>query len=247
MALGMLVVLGAMCFGASFLAGLFGMAGGVLLMAGLLAIMPVADAMVLHGATQSVANAWRAVLWWRYVMWRVLARYLAGLLVASALLFGIVTMPDARVIYLMLGIVPFLGVMLPRRMVPQADQRWGAELCGFVCTVLQLLSGVAGPLFDVFFVRTELDRRVIVATKSACMVVTHVTKTLYFGVLVAAETGLAGDPVVMIVALVTAVAGTTAARPLLERLSDQTFRRVTTWLVMAVGATYLLRGIAGFL
>lgn len=247
MGLGLLALLAGLCFGASFLAGLFGMAGGVLLMAGLLALMPVADAMVLHGATQSVANGWRSVLWWRYVMWGVLARYALGLLVAGGLLFGIVTVPDERVIYLMLGIVPFLGLMLPRRMVPQADRPWGAELCGFACTVMQLLSGVAGPLFDVFFVRTTLDRRVIVATKSACLLLTHLAKLLYFGALVGAGSEVLADPVVLGVALLTAIAGTTAARPFLERLSDQTFRRVTTWLVMGVGASYLLRGILGFL
>jgi hypothetical protein len=44
-----------------------------------------------------------------------------------------------------------------------------------------------------------------------------------------------------------AVLGTTLARPLLERLTDQTFRHVTTWLVMGIGAVYLVRGAVGFL
>jgi uncharacterized membrane protein YfcA len=243
----MLAVLAALVLVTTFLAGVFGMAGGVILMAGLLVMMPVADAMVLHGTTQIVSNGWRSVLWHRYILWSVVLRYVLGLVAAGAVFFSFVLLPDERVIYLMLGIVPFLGLMLPQRLVPQADRRFGAELCGFVCTAMQLLSGVSGPLFDVFFVRTELDRRVIVATKSACQVLTHFAKLGYFGVLIGGASDLVWEPAVLTVALGMAVLGTTLARPLLERLTDQTFRHVTTWLVMGIGAVYLVRGAVGFL
>jgi uncharacterized protein len=47
----------------SFISGVFGMVGGMILMGVLLAIMPVAAAMVLHGVTQMASNGWRAWLW----------------------------------------------------------------------------------------------------------------------------------------------------------------------------------------
>jgi uncharacterized protein len=247
MSSGLLAIFAAVVLVTTFLAGVFGMAGGVILMAALLFMLPVADAMVLHAMTQIVSNGWRSVLWYRFILWGVLARYALGLLAAGAVFFSFIMIPDERVIFLMLGIVPFLGLMLPQRMVPQADRRFGAELCGFVCTAMQLLSGVSGPLFDVFFVRTDLDRRVIVATKSACQVITHLAKLVYFGVLVGGASDLVGDPAVLAVALSMAVLGTTIARPFLERLTDRTFRQVTTWLVMGIGAIYLVRGVVGFL
>ena len=43
----------------SFLSGLFGMAGGMILVGVLLAIMPVPTAMVLHAVTQMASNGWR--------------------------------------------------------------------------------------------------------------------------------------------------------------------------------------------
>lgn len=247
MSSGLLAIFAAVVLVTTFLAGVFGMAGGVILMAVLLVMLPVADAMVLHAMTQIVSNGWRSVLWYRFILWGVLARYVLGLLAAGAVFFSFIMIPDERVIFLMLGIVPFLGLLLPQRMVPQADRRFGAELCGFVCTAMQLLSGVSGPLFDVFFVRTDLDRRVIVATKSACQVITHLAKLVYFGVLVGGASDLVGDPAVLAVALSMAVLGTTIARPFLERLTDRTFRQVTTWLVMGIGAIYLVRGVVGFL
>jgi uncharacterized membrane protein YfcA len=231
----------------SFLAGLFGMAGGVLLMGALLLLVPVADAMVLHGVTMIVANGWRGVLWRRYVLWGVLARYVLGLAVAGAMFASLMIVPDERVIFLVLGAVCFLGLVLPERLVPQADRRFGAELCGFLCTVFQLLSGVSGPIFDVFFVRTTLDRRVVVATKSACQLVTHLAKTIYFGALIGGATGIGTAPAAIAVAVVMAIAGTSLARPLLERMSDGVFRAWTARILMAIGALYLWRGLAGFL
>lgn len=230
-----------------FLAGLFGMAGGVLLMGALLLLVPVADAMVLHGITMIAANGWRGVLWRQYILWRVLARYCLGLFVAGALFASLMIVPDERIIFLVLGAICFLGLVLPERLVPQADRRFGAELCGFLCTVFQLLSGVSGPMFDVFFVRTTLDRRVIVATKSACQLVTHLAKTIYFGALVGGVSGIGTAPAAIAVAIIMAIAGTSLARPLLERMSDGVFRAWTARILMAIGALYLWRGIAGFL
>ena len=46
----------------SFLSGIFGMAGGIILMAVLVALVSVATAMVIHGGIQMVANGYRAFL-----------------------------------------------------------------------------------------------------------------------------------------------------------------------------------------
>src|ERR1041384_2164387 len=68
----------------AFLSGIFGMAGGLILIGVLLVIMPVPDAMMLHGVTQMASNGWRGLLWIRHVRWRSMGAYLAGC--ASALL-----------------------------------------------------------------------------------------------------------------------------------------------------------------
>jgi uncharacterized membrane protein YfcA len=47
----------------SFVSGIFGMAGGMILMGILLAFMPMAPAMVLHGLVQISATGWRARQW----------------------------------------------------------------------------------------------------------------------------------------------------------------------------------------
>lgn len=231
----------------AFLAGVFGIAGGMILMGALLFMVSVPEAMVLHAITQGTSNGWRAAMWRRYVLWGLVGRYCIGLLIAGLLFSLLRLVPDPRIVFIVLGIVPFLSLGLPAWMVPQAGRPLGAEICGFVCTALQLLSGVSGPLLDAFFVRSDYDRRQVVATKAACQIVTHIAKLVYFGFLVGEVTGAAFDPVVLMVAVSMAILGTVLSRRVLEALTDHSFRRYTAWLVMAVGAVFIVRGLMGYL
>ena len=57
-----LAVIAVTILATSFISGIFGMAGGLILLGVLLVFMDVAPAMVLFGAIQTAANGWRATL-----------------------------------------------------------------------------------------------------------------------------------------------------------------------------------------
>lgn len=236
-------LLGLTVFATSFLAGIFGMAGGMILMAVLLVFMPVPQAMMLHGVTQMTSNLWRAVLWRAYVEWRIVLRYCAGLALALCCFAFIVYVPDRATVLIVLGLIPMLAMVVPERWAPKVDERGGAELAGFASTAIQLVSGVSGPLLDLFFVRTKLGRRQIVASKAVCQTVTHLTKLFYFAGLAQAG-GSGGGLWLYAAAIVLAVAGTSASRFVLERLSDAQFRQWTRWIVFVLGAACLWQGLA---
>ncbi len=71
----------------SFLSGIFGMLGGLILLGLLLMVLPVPAAMSLHAVTQMTSNGWRALLWYRLILWCVMPGYIFG----SAVAFGIFT------------------------------------------------------------------------------------------------------------------------------------------------------------
>jgi uncharacterized membrane protein YfcA len=155
----------------SFLSGLFGMAGGMILIGTLLVLMPLAPAMVLHGATQFTANAWRAWLWRAEIRWGIFFWYLAGALIA-ALAFALVWfVPNKPITLLMVGLISLVGLWLPARFAPDITKCWHSFGCGFICTLLHLVAGVFGPILDVSFVRTTLKRRETVATKAVVQAV----------------------------------------------------------------------------
>ncbi|HEY2357778.1 MAG TPA: sulfite exporter TauE/SafE family protein, partial [Phenylobacterium sp.] len=55
------------------LSGVFGMAGGLALKGALALVLPVSAVFVTHGLLQLVANAWRAILHRKHVVWRIVA------------------------------------------------------------------------------------------------------------------------------------------------------------------------------
>ena len=66
----MIAALGLLMVATAFLSGLFGMAGGLILIGVLLALMPLPTAMVLHAITQMASNGWRALLWRAHIRWQ---------------------------------------------------------------------------------------------------------------------------------------------------------------------------------
>jgi len=237
---GFLVLTAISVLATSFISGVFGMAGGMILMGVLVAFMPVSAAMVLHGAAQLTSNGWRALLWRRHSDFRIFGRFIVGLLLAGLVFAFIGFIPDRALVLITLGIVPFLVVLIPRRYVPQVTSPGGAELCGFLNTSMQFVAGVSGPLLDVFYVRTEMDRRSVVATKAICQASAHLAKLVYFGY--AMDSGESVPGLLLGLAVGMAVIGTSLSKFVLERLSDHQFRRWTQILVMVLGSIYLVQG-----
>src|SRR5580692_2948985 len=92
----------------SFLSGVFGMAGGMILLGVLLVYFDVSVAMVVFSIIQFAANGWRAVLWRRYVRWPIFIHYVAGAAMAFVALRAVAYVPDKPTVYFLLGIMPFL-------------------------------------------------------------------------------------------------------------------------------------------
>ncbi|WP_366658449.1 TSUP family transporter [Fodinicurvata sp. EGI_FJ10296] len=239
-----ILIFAALVFATSFLSGIFGMAGGMILMGGLLLMMPVPAAMILHGVTQMAANGWRAFLWRRYIDFGIVGRFTIGIVASFAVFSLIRLVPDERTVFIFLGLSPFVTRLIPTRLMIQVDRPWGGQICGFICTAFQYLAGVAGPLLDLFFVRTTMDRRTVVATKGACQTLSHLAKLGYFVSLIDAA-GEVLTPFIVVVAVASSMVGTTASRVVLDRISDAQFRQWTGRIVMAIGAVFLVRGILG--
>ena len=224
------------------LSGVFGMAGGLVLMGALALVLPVKAAFVTHGLLQLVANGWRAILHRRFVQWRIVAIYAAASAIAAAAVSALAFTPSKPLLYLLLGVIPAL-LWLPRGWIRlDAARPAQAFVSGLAVTGVNLTAGVAGPLLDIFFVRTELTRHAIVATKAATQVFAHLAKIVVYGLpLVAESTSALPSVWVFVLALPLSVAGAVVGGEILERMTDVDFKRWTRWLVTAVGLVYLVQ------
>lgn len=236
-----LATLAAGILATSFLSGIFGMAGGMVLMGLLLAIMPLAAAMVMHGVTQLASNGWRAWLWRAHIAWRIVGWFAGGALLAAAGFGLVAVVPSKGVALLMLGLTPFLAMALPARAQLNVARPAQAVAGGAMCMVLQLLAGVSGPILDLFFVQSGLPRRAIIATKAAVQTLGHAVKLVYFGTALVAGGGTL-PPWLPVLAVALAIAGTQGARHILEAMSDGQFRTWSRRLIIALGLVYLAQG-----
>ncbi|ODT48445.1 sulfite exporter TauE/SafE family protein [Devosia sp. 63-57] len=226
----------------STLSGVFGMAGGLVLLAVLLTLLPVATAIAVQGAIQIVANGSRAWFSREFIDWRILGMICIGLLGAAVLLYLVRYIPDLATVCIAIGLMPIL-VWIPKHWLAlDASKPLHALLCGFFGGGLNLAVGVSGPTVDIFFIRTQMDRRKVIATKAATQVVSHASKVVFYGSTASAM--VAGDWMLVLIAAPFAIAGTNLGYHILQRMTDDNFRRWTRWVVTAIGIFYLLRGLS---
>ncbi len=243
----LLAFLGAVSLVTSFISGVLGMAGGMILMGVLLAVLPVAAAMTLHGITQFASNGWRALMLRDAIRWRIFGGYAVGAAVALGVFMLLRLVLDKPAAFIALGLTPFIALALPERLHLNVERRGHAFACGVVCTGLSLTAGVAGPVLDTFFVRSKMGRHAVISTKAATQALTHVIKVGYFGALAAGTADVEVDMVAAGLMVVLAFVGTTLSRRVLERMSDASFRQWTAWTVRGLGLVYLVSGVAGLL
>jgi uncharacterized protein len=226
----------------SFVSGIFGMAGGMILMGVLLALLPLPAAMMLHGIVQLAANGWRALLLRREIDSRVFIGYAIGAFIALGFFAAAQFVVGKPAALIAIGITPFVSLALPERLHLNVERRYHPFACGIVCMALSLTAGIAGPVLDVFFARSKMHRHSVVATKAITQSLSHGLKILYFGGVLAVEGG-AVAPWLAAMMVLLAFAGTSLSRPVLERISEGSFRSWTRWAVMAIGATYVVSGV----
>jgi uncharacterized protein len=239
MTLATYALLGLTIIVSSFVSGVFGMAGGMILLGVLLNYFDVPSAMILFSIIQLCANGWRAYQWRQYVLWPIFFKYLCGAAIAFAVMYAIRFVPDKMMVYLGLGLMPFAIEALPRDLRPNIEWRGVPFITGVLTTVIQVLAGVGGLFLDIFFQKSKLDRKTTNATKATVQSLSHVIRATYFGSL----TGLASVPKwALAPAIALAIAATSLAPLVIERMTDHGFRQWTRVIIFTVSTVYLFRG-----
>jgi uncharacterized membrane protein YfcA len=228
----------------SILSGVFGMAGGLIFMGLLAWLLPAAFALALHGVIQFASNTWRFLLHRRHVAWPVLLWFGIGAAAAIGLFSLLIFSPTRFYVFLGLGLMPIL-VWLPERWLSLDATRPGHAIGGgFVSTGLALVSGVSGPVTDLLFVHSKLNRHQVVATKAVMQAIGHASKILVYGGLLLSAPARAVVPLpVTAVAILASMAGIMVGGIILDRISEAHFRTSRRWIITIVGATFLVQAI----
>lgn len=242
MAIGVAVLFASFVFLTSAFSGVFGMAGGLILLWVLMAIFPPATAIAVQGFIQLTSNASRAWMTRQFLDLAISLPVIVGLVISAAIFLWISYTPNLAVISISIGLLPIL-VWIPRSWFTfDASRPLQGLLCGLLAGSLNVGIGTSGPIIDVFFIRTLRDRRTVIATKAFLQALSHVIKIAFYW-----HSALVLSPdewVAVAIAAPFAIAGTSVGNLILHRLTDIGFRRWTRILVTLIGGVYLARGIS---
>ena len=235
-------------FATSLLSGVFGMAGGLILMTILLVALPVQSAMTIHAAIQLVANGWRCWIWRKHIVWRVLPFYGMGIVTGFSLMLLIHYVPDKAMVLILMGAVPLAAMALEGHIKLSIMNRGQTFITATILTFIQMTAGIIGPLLDLLYNNAPLTRQQIISTKAFTQTVMHMVRLTYFGTLIPLITGQSGWPsdipvLWLPVFLIASVAGTSAASVVVHRMNDGQFKGLTRGLIMIVCVYCLLRGL----
>lgn len=232
-------LIGATVVVSSFLSGVFGMAGGMVLLGVLLVYLDVASAMILFSIIQFFANGLRVAQWWSFVRWQIVWLYCVGGAVAFGGMRLIEFVPDKALVYLLLGLMPFVVEAVPIAARPNIEWRGVPFITGVLTTIVQFLAGVGGVFLDLFFQKSMLDRKTTLATKAVVQTLSHVLRAVYFLSLAPIGDAVTIGP--LLLSVVLAIAGTALAPYVIERMTDHGFRQWTRALIFGISAVYLVR------
>ncbi|MBD3161100.1 MAG: TSUP family transporter, partial [Candidatus Latescibacteria bacterium] len=207
---------------AASLSGAIGMGGGVLLLAVMASVLPPAVVVPIHGVVQLVSNSTRSLRLLRSVNRRIVLLYVPPMVVGAFV--GLQLYRGAEMSWFRPAIGLLILAMLgferfaPRRLQPPL---WVFAPAGLGGGILTILLGVSGPYLAMFFLRDDLTREEIVATKAGIQMFGHLLKIpafLSIGFAYRAHLDL------LVPLCLAAVAGTLAGTWLLRRMGERLFR-----------------------
>ena len=226
--------------GTAFLSSIFGMLGGVILMGILVSIMPVSQAMVLHGLIQLTSNGYRAWLNRKDINWSIVATIIVGNIIALAGLVFVAFVPDRITVLLALGLLPYIAWALPKNAALDVSKKPIGLLAGMVVVATNLLAGVGGPLLDVFFQRVDMTRHQVVATKAVAQSLGHISKVIFFGFLTVSASNDWPVLWLVLIAMTASVTGTTLGKKILDKINDEIFFLWTQRILLSLGAVFIV-------
>jgi len=216
------------------------MAGGILLLGAMTFVMPFQTVVPIHGLVQLTSNFSRSWILRKSIHRKIFYHFLLGSPLggfAGYLLLSRVTKPEwfLSLVILLLVYVVFKPKKLPYLKI----NLFGFTLLGLLAACLGCLIGATGPILAPFFIREDLTKEQIVATKAACQIVVHLIKLPIFFAL-----SFAYDEYVWLILLmvITVIIGTRLGTFLLQRIDGKQFMRYVkiAMLIMAVRLIYVL-------
>lgn len=229
----------AAAYGTSFLTAAVGIGGGVVLLAAMAYVVPVAALVPLHGVVQLSSNTGRAVLLSRDAALAPLVPFSVGAAAGAVVGGALVTELPESAILLAVGLFVVATTWVR---LPPLGRGEGAVvgIGGAVATVLTMFIGATGPFVMALLRPATTTHRSLVATNAVAMTVQHALKVVVFGALGFAFAQYAGLLAMMVGA---GFLGTLTGARVLDRLPERLLANALRIVLTVIGAELVVRAV----
>jgi uncharacterized membrane protein YfcA len=223
---------------AGTLGGVIGFGSSIMLMPVLVIMFGPREAVPIMAVAALLANASRALVWWREVDWRAFAAYSATGVPAAALgASTLLTIPQ-RWIEITMGLF-FLAVIPARRWLARRNLRinlWQLALAGAVVGYITGIVVSTGPVNAPFFLAYGLVKGAYLATEALGSLAVYISKTIVFRSFGALPADIITKGLIIGSSLMV---GSFVAKRLVLKLKAEQFSMLIEGLLLVSGLTML--------
>jgi len=165
----------------STISGFVGMAGGILLLGAMTFVMPFSSLVPIHGLVQLTSNFTRSLILRKNIHKEIFLWFSIGTPFGGVLGYMLLSRINSPEWMLFFVVALLLYVVFKPKKMPGINLSSKAFLgLGVLAGGLGCLIGATGPLLAPFFLRKDLNKEQIVATKAACQIMIHIVKIPIF-------------------------------------------------------------------
>ncbi len=179
------ILLSLMAVIAAGISAVVGMAGGIVLLSVMTFFLDINTIIPIHGIVQLVSNSTRSLSLFKNIEMRIFLPSLFGWPIGTVIsVYMIESIARRELFYFLIAALVLYVVFKPKKLPSIMIPFWSFGLLTLVAGILNPLIGATGPLLAPFFLREDLSKENIVATKAATQTVGHILKIpafLYLG------------------------------------------------------------------
>lgn len=233
----MSIILAAISFFTAILSAVTGMAGGIVLLSLMTFILPLNIIIPIHGIVQLVSNSTRCFLLRRSIRFDFAIPFYLGLPLGTYTSYKVVQlMPGPTIPLALIAGLIFYTVFKPKNLPSIHIPKWSFFILGFVLGSLSLLVGAIGPILAPFFLRDDLKKEEIVATKGFSQMGGHLLKIPAF---LALGFDYQNYALVLVLMCLSTIIGTQVGVKILSNIKESLFKTIFKLALFIAGVRIL--------
>lgn len=221
------------------ISGVVGMAGGVTLLSLMTFFLKFEVIVPLHGIVQLSSNFSRFLFLKKFIHKKIILFFFVGAPLGVIGAYTVMTkLPSQKIVLIPMACLIFYTLFKPKKLPTLVIPFWGFAILGVLTGFLAPLMGATGPLLAPFFLRPDLTKEEIVATKAATQMFTHLLKIPLFLKLAFPYQEYALPLIIMVIC---AAVGTKLGVRLLGKVSEDLFKKIYQFALLIAGIRILTK------